>query len=489
MIASAFSRMKHELCAEAPVIEMDTLKKAAVISSKPNLRSAVRTVLPALTLVVVACGGDAGRGDEGARVVDAALTQATTRCVAEETGITVPDGFCATVFADSLGHARHIAVAPNGDVYVNTRSGSNDEGSPPAGGFLVGLRDTNGDGHADLRERFGDSASRQGTGGTGIGIYNGRLFVEADAYILRYDIPAGGLGLTGVPDTVVSGLPLTGDHPMHAFAIDPSGTLYVASGSATNACQVKNRTLESPGVDPCTELNTRGGVWRYAADSTGQRFSAAERYATGIRNAEGMTIGPDGALWTTQHGRDELAGNWPDRYSAEQSQELPAEEFMRVTEGDDFGWPYCYWDGRSQKARVLAPEYGGDGNEVGRCASKKAPVATFPAHWAPNGAVFYTGTQFPEHYRGGVFIAFHGSWNRAPAPQGGYNVTFQPMANDATAGPYEVFATGFPGGTVNPAQATYRPSGVTVGADGALYVTDDQKGRVWRITYNGSGVP
>ncbi len=459
------------------------------MSSKSTLRCTVRAVLPALSLAFVACGGDARRGDEAASAGDAALSQAALPCTAEETGITVPEGFCATVFADSLGHARHLAVAPNGDVYVNTRSTPNDEGSPPAGGFLVALRDTNGDGHADLRKRFGDSASRQGTGGTGIGIYNGRLFVEADAHILRYDMPAGTLGLTGVPDTVVTGLPLTGDHPMHAFAIDPSGTLYVASGSATNSCQMNNRALQSPGLDPCTELETRGGIWRYAADSTGQRFSAAGRYATGIRNAEGMTIGPDGALWTTQHGRDQLAGNWPELYDAEQGQELPAEEFMRVTEGDDFGWPYCYWDGRSQNARVLAPEYGGNGTEVGRCAGRKAPVATFPAHWAPNGAVFYTGAQFPEQYRSGVFIAFHGSWNRAPAPQGGYNVTFQPMANGAATGPHEVFASGFPGGTVNPAQAVYRPSGVTVGADGALYVTDDQKGRVWRITYGGSRRP
>jgi glucose/arabinose dehydrogenase len=432
-----------------------------------------------LPLLALACSsGEKGEGAEGVASLAA--------CADTATGITVPAGFCATVFADSIGHARQVVVAPNGDVYVNTWSGAYyPKSAPPPGGFLVALRDTNRDGRADIVQRFGETSENKGTGGVGLALYNGALFAEAGPRILRYALDATAMAPSAAPDTVITGLPTSGDHPQHSMAIDSSGILYVQSGSASNSCQIKERTAESKGKDPCRELETRGGVWRYDAKVNGQRYTPKERFATGIRNAVGMTIGPDGALWTTQHGRDQLAENWPKLYTPEQGQQLPAEELMRVTEGDDFGWPYCYYDG-DQKKRVLAPEYGGDGGTaVGRCADKKAPAATFPAHWAPNAVVFYTGTQYPERYRGGAFVAFHGSWNRTPGPQGGYNVVFQPMAGGSASGGHEVFADGFAGATVQPDRATYRPAGVAMGGDGALYVTDDVKGRVWRITYGG----
>jgi glucose/arabinose dehydrogenase len=284
---------------------------------------------------------------------------------------------------------------------------------------------------------------------------------------------------------IVSDLPITGDHPMHPFAIDSAGAMYMNSGSASNSCQEKNRTLKSPGHRPCTELETRAGIWRYDANRTGQRFSPAARYATGIRNAVGITIGPDRTPYSTQHGRDQLAENWPALYTPQQGQELPAEELLHIVQGGDYGWPYCYFDG-TQKKLVLAPEYGGDGGKaVGECASKREPVAFFPAHWAPDGLLFYTGSQFPERYRGGAFIAFHGSWNRAPGPQGGYNVVFIPFASGKATGPYEVFADGFAGANKDPAAAAHRPAGLAQGTDGALYITDDAKGRVWRVTYRG----
>ena len=430
------------------------------------------------SLTALACSsGEKGGGER-------AMAAAT--CADSGSGITVPAGFCATVFADSIGHARQLVVAPNGDVYVNTWSGPYYPRSPaPPGGFLVALRDTNADGRADVVQRFGETSENKGTGGVGLALYNGALFAEAGPRILRYPLDETAMVPSTPPDTVIVALPTTGDHPQHSMAIDSSGILYIQSGSASNSCQIRERTAESKGKDPCRELETRGGVWRYDAKVNGQRFSPRDRFATGIRNAVGMTIGPDGALWTTQHGRDQLAENWPKLYTPEQGQELPAEELMRVSEGDDFGWPYCYYDG-AQKKRVLAPEYGGDGGTaVGRCADKGAPAAVFPAHWAPNGVVFYTGTQFPERYRDGAFVAFHGSWNRTPGPQGGYNVVFQPMSGGKASGDFEVFADGFAGTTVQPDRATYRPAGVAMGRDGALYVTDDVKGRVWRIAYGG----
>jgi glucose/arabinose dehydrogenase/mono/diheme cytochrome c family protein len=411
---------------------------------------------------------------------------AAEACVGNDSGITLPPGFCATVFADNIGHARQMVVAPNGVVYVNTWSGRyyrND--TPPAGGFLVALQDTTGDGHADVVARFGPGAETGNAGGTGIALYNGAVYAETNDRIVRYALPAGVVAPSGPPEVIVSGLPLTGDHPMHPFRIDAQGGLYVDLGSATNSCQVANRMPNSPGIQPCTELETRAGIWRYDANRTGQRFSPAERFVTGLRNGEGIAFDATGRMFATQHGRDQLRENWPHLYTPEQGANEPAEELVQLERGADYGWPYCYYDLALHRL-VLAPEYGGDGGKaVGPCADKRAPVAAFPGHWAPNDLLLYNGNQFPAAYRGGAFIAFHGSWNRAPFPQGGYNVVFQPLADGKASGQYVVFADGFAGAVKEPGQAAHRPSGLAIGSDGALYISDDQRGRIWRVTYRG----
>ena len=408
-------------------------------------------------------------------------------CPARDSGIMLPAGFCATVFADNIGHGRQMVFAPNGVLYVNTWSGRyyrND--APPAGGFLVALKDTTGAGRADVVVRFGPGAESSNAGGSGIDFYNGALYAETNDRIVRYPLPAGTVAPSGPPEVVVSGLPLTGDHPMHPFKIDAQGGLYVDLGSATNACQVANRITGSPGIQPCTELETRAGIWRYDANLTGQRFSPAERFVTGLRNGEGIAFDSTGRMFGTQHGRDQLRENWPHLYTPQQGADEPAEELVELERDADYGWPYCYFD-LSQQKLVLAPEYGGDGGKtVGLCANKRAPVAAFPGHWAPNDLLLYYGDQFPTAYQGGAFIAFHGSWNRAPFPQGGYNVVFQPLADGKASGPFVVFADGFAGATKEPGQAAHRPSGLAVGPDGALYISDDQRGRIWRVTYRGS---
>src|SRR6202042_2367958 len=253
------------------------------------------------------------------------------------------------------------------------------------------------------------------------------------------------------------------------------------------ACQSQNRMPNSPGIQPCTELETRAGTWRYDANKTGQTFSPAGRFATGIRNGEGFAFDAAGRLFVTQHGRDQLSQNWPKLYTVEQGADLPAEEVLQLHQDADFGWPECYYD-QNQNKLVLAPEYGGDGGKTaGVCDSKQAPVAAFPGHWAPNDMLIYNGSQFPEPYRGGAFIAFHGSWNRAPLPQGGYNVVFQPLADGKSAGTFVVFADGFAGAHKDPGGAAFRPTGLAEAPDGSLYVSDDVHGRIWRITYNGDG--
>jgi glucose/arabinose dehydrogenase/mono/diheme cytochrome c family protein len=411
---------------------------------------------------------------------------AAAECQNQDTGITLSPGFCATVFADNLGHVRHLAVSSDNVVYANSWSGRyyhND--TPPAGGFLLALKDTTGNGKADVIQRFGPDKSAGAAGGTGIGLYNGALYAELNDKIVRYARAAGEVAPASKSQTVLSGMPLTGDHPMHPFIIDEKGNLFVDMGSATNACQSDNRMPLSPGINPCTELETRAGVWRYDANKTDQTFSAAERYATGIRNGEGFGFDKTGRLYVTQHGRDQLSQNWPKLYTVDQGAELPAEELLELKQGGDYGWPECYYD-QNQKKLVLAPEYGGDGGKtVGVCADKQAPVAAFPGHWAPNDLLIYTGTQFPEPYRGGALIAFHGSWNRAPREQAGYNVIFQPLLNGKAAGEYLVFADGFAGAHKDPGRAAFRPSGLAMGPDGSVYIGDDVHGRIWRVTYSG----
>jgi glucose/arabinose dehydrogenase/mono/diheme cytochrome c family protein len=427
-------------------------------------------------------------GISGAAMAAQAGAPAPAACRRDNGGITLAPGFCASIFADKIGHARHLVVAPNGVVYVNTWSGryyKND--TPPAGGFLVALQDTQGRGHADLIKRFGDSQAQGSAGGTGIAFYNDSVYAEVNDRIVRYPLAQGQIVPTSKPTVIVSGLPLTGDHPMHPFIIDTRGNLFVDLGSATNACQEQNRIAKSPGIQPCTEKETRAGTWKYDANKTDQKFSPAERYASGIRNGEGFAIDDAGRLFVTQHGRDQLSENWSSLYKPADGPELPAEEVVQLAQGRDYGWPECYFDG-AQKKLVLAPEYGGDGGKsVGLCATRTPPAAFFPAHWAPNDLLIVTNDKFPAAYRGGAFIAFHGSWNRAPAPQGGYNIVFQPMTDGKASQHFVVFADGFAGAEKEPGRAAHRPSGLAMGPDGALFISDDQRGRIWRVTYEGTG--
>jgi glucose/arabinose dehydrogenase len=414
---------------------------------------------------------------------------ATTACPQSDAGLKLPAGFCASVFADGIGHARQLVAAPNGVVYVNTWSGryyGND--TPHAGGFLVALQDTTGSGKADVQQRFGETVASGGAGGTGIGLYRGALYAEINDKIVRYVLPKDSIVPTGPAVPVVTGLPLGGDHPMHPFTIDRDGSLYIDVATATNACQVQNRIPKSAGIQPCTELQTRGGIWRYDANGSNQPFSPAGRFATGIRNAEGFAIDGAGHIFVTQHGRDQLHANWPNLYKPEEEATLPAEELLLLKQGRDYGWPECYYDGIRRKL-VLAPEFGGNGGKkVGVCRTKGAPIAAFPAHWAPNAMALYDKAQFPARYRHGVFIAFHGSWDRAPYPQGGYNVVFQSLAGNKASGQCEIFADGFAGAVASPDQARHRPSGVAVAPDGSLFVADDVRGRIYRITYqSGAG--
>lgn len=404
------------------------------------------------------------------------ITMTPLKATADNTGIKLPEGFEASVFADNLGLARHMAVADNGDVYVALEQPENGKG-------VVALRDTDGDGSADKQQYFGD------VNGTGIALHNGYLYFGTDKKIVRWKHQSGELVPGGQQETIVSDFQPGSQHASKAIAIDASGNLYVNVGAPSNACQVDDREAGSPGQDPCPLLEQHAGIWRYDANKTDQQHPAdGERYVTGVRNAIALAWSePHEALYLVQHGRDQLDDMFPEHYTTEQRIRQPAEEFHRVEQGSNLGWPYTYWDAQRGE-RMVAPEYGGDGKTVADNDDYQAPLIGFPAHWAPNDLLFYSDGNFPDKYKDGAFIAFHGSWNRQPEAQGGYCVAFVPM-NDSgqPADEWRVFADNFAGKDklMNPGNAAHRPVGIAQAPDGALYISDSVSGRIWRITYQG----
>ena len=305
-------------------------------------------------------------------------------------------------------------------------------------------------------------------------IRNGYLYAAWSDRVLRYRLTPGQLKPDGEGETVVSGLPSEGGHRAKSLAFGQDGTMYVSVGSATNSCQENDRKDHSPGKDPCRELDRRAGIWQFSADRVGQKFEDGQRFATGLRNALALTTQPGtGALYAAVHGRDQLSDNWG--FSAAMNANNPAEELVRIGQGDDFGWPYCYYSNEHQK-KVLAPEYGGDGQKVGRCTSAKDAILAFPGHWAPLALAFYNGQQFGPKYKGGLFVAFHGSWNRAPLPQEGYRVAFVPFTDGRPSGSYSTFAISKDGPT------SLRASGVAVAPDGSLYISADENQKIWKVS-------
>jgi glucose/arabinose dehydrogenase len=394
-------------------------------------------------------------------------------CAPNDGSLDLPDGFCATVVADTLGPTRHLAVAENSDVYAALDTTVKGHG-------VIALRDTTGDFTADRIEYFIDAA------GSGLRLRDGYLYFGPHTAVWRYRRQPGELVPSGEKEVVVTGYPEQPTHDAKSITFDGEGHLYVNVGAPSNARMEKTRTKGSPGLDPCPQLEMRAGVWRYDADALDQVHpNGGTRYATGIRNVNALRW-DDGVdnLYAVQHGRDQLHTFFPELYTQKESAELPAEEFFRVDEGDNFGWPYCYYDWTQEK-KVLMPEYGGDGETVGRCDHFEDPIQAFPGHWAPNDLLFYTGDAFPKQYRDGAFIAWRGSWNRALLPQQGYKVTYSPFDGKRPAGDDEVFADGFAGADTlqSAGDAEYRPTGLAVGPKGSLYVSDDAQGRIWRITY------
>ncbi|HEY4195824.1 MAG TPA: PQQ-dependent sugar dehydrogenase [Mucilaginibacter sp.] len=389
---------------------------------------------------------------------------------ADNGGLTLPAGFTGSVIADNLGGARHIAVTPQGEIYVKLK------GLEKGKGIL--LLHQNG-GKAEIKTAFGSFP------GTGIAIKSGYLYASSDEEVFRFKLNANNEVIDpNKPEKIVTGLLSRGEHEAKAITLDNAGHLYVNIGAYSNACQVKDRTKGSPGQKGCPILDSAAGIWQFSASKANQHYGDGIRYATGLRNVVGLTWNTqDNQLFVMQHGRDQLHDLFPQYFDQKQSAELPAECMYALKKGDNAGWPYMYYD-QIQHKKMLMPEYGGDGKKEGG-QNAINPAAAYPGHLAPNGLLFYTGNQFPAKYKNGAFIAFHGSWNRAPEPQAGFFVVFQPFKDGRPAGKWEVFADGFAGSAADKAKgnALHRPCGLAQGPDGSIYVSDDNKGTIYKISY------
>lgn len=402
-------------------------------------------------------------------------------------GLYLPDGFEALVVVDSLkGYARHLAVNDNGDIYVKVRLHARSDGYGN-----VALRDLDNDGKADSIVYF--SQYESGQYGTAMRIHNGYLYFSSNLIVYRYKLNPGQLVPDSKLDTVVIDNPPSHAHQTKPLAFDGQGNMYVGWGAGSDACSDGRPGSQGEGVaDPatpeegCPQLLDHGGIWKFDENKLNQRQEDGTRYATGLRSIVGMEWDNNSnSLYAISHGRDNFKMLWPGMYSPWESAMLPAEELFRVHEGLDGGWPYYYYD-QMQEKKLLNPEYGGNKNEANGGKLTK-PIVGFPGHFAPNDLLFYKGDQFPARYKEGVFVVFHGSTNRAPYPQAGYIIAFVPLKDGMASGPWEVFADGFAGvdPIVSNSDALYRPMGLSEGPDGSIYISDTEKGRIWRVMYKG----
>jgi glucose/arabinose dehydrogenase len=408
-------------------------------------------------------------------------TTQSPRCDSESTGLKVPAGFCVQVVADNLGAIRHLAVAGPGRLYVAVRHRQLNLGG------LLALGDGDGDGRYESIDAFGSE------GGVGVTVQPPWLYFAADTRVLRYPLPESDAAAvpTAPPEVWITGLGSAAlDHGAAAMAVDPAaGYMYLAVGTASNACQPEERQMEAPGIHPCPRLEREAGIWRVPLDAApGDLLDRAERWVSGWRFGLGIDWHPGlQRLITAGHGRDQLHELWPAQYSREDERRLPDEEVHIESGGADHGWPYCFHDTAAGGYR-LGPEYAGHPELAATCSGLLPPAALLPAHASPNALAVYTGTQFPADYRGGVFIALHGAYDPALSTVG-RSLVFAPRVGDGL-GAFTTFAAPeHEPGTSAGAESRYLPTGIAVDRDGSLLLAESAQGRIWRISWIGQAAP
>jgi glucose/arabinose dehydrogenase len=374
---------------------------------------------------------------------------------AELANVQLPPGFRVSLFAEGLGYARFMAFSPHGDLMVTSSSrlqagqGCGGGSCADHDGRVFALPDRDGNGVADRVVVYADGLNRP----SGIAYTDGVLHVGAYGEVLRLPDRDGDLQADAV-EVVVPDLPTGPSHWSRTVAFGPDGKMHVHAGSSCNVCEEENER--------------RAAITQFEADGSGGRI-----FARGLRNAVGLAFHPTtGELWATNNSRDLLGDDFPPDYVSV------------VRDGDHFGWPFC-------NLGTPDPDFG----HLGNCAETQLPTVPLPSHSAALGLTFYTGTQFPAGYHGDLFVALHGSWNRSEPV--GYKVVRIPMAG-GTVGQVEDFATGFlpdqwncgnspadlqRGVPICRADAWGRPVDLVVGPDGAMYLSDDLAGAIYRITY------
>ena len=343
--------------------------------------------------------------------------------------ILLPNGFEATIFAEGLNGPRFSHVGPDGHLYVADRRNNR----------IVRLPDENGDGRADSIEIFAEELNAVHS----LVFHEGAWYVGVPSGVIRLE-DTNNDGTADSRTTLIDTYTPPGQHSTRTIEFLPDGRLLISAGSTCNVC------LEE---DP-----RRAAITVYDSPVGQDQLTGEQIFATGLRNAVGLAINPaTGQLWATNNGRD-LMGD-----------DLPPESIYIVEEGKDYGWPFCH------SGDLIDPDMGEDNS----CESVEQPAATMQAHVAPLGMTFYTGNTFPDEYHGDLFIALHGSWNRSSPV--GYSIVRLPLQNgELMRRPVEDFAIGW---LKEDNSADGRPVDVTVGSDGALYVTDDKGGFVYRIQY------
>ncbi|HZQ40278.1 MAG TPA: hypothetical protein VFA87_05780 [Rhizomicrobium sp.] len=385
---------------------------------------------------------------------------------AEPDNLVLPPGFHASVVAEALGPARHLAIRDNGDIYVSTRS----ERDPADAPGIIAIR-LDHSGKVVETQHFSTVS-----GGTGIRFYKGALYADSPTTVYRFTFKGRELAPSAPPDILVDGMPAKG-FPSRGLAFDGKGAMYVTVGASSNICLDPNAPKGGApvGLKPCPSLETRSGVWRFDAEKLNQKFPAdGEQIATGLRDMMAVDWSRDlNGFYGIMQGRNDRI-------------DTVSEELHRIDKGANLGWPYTYYDNAAH-ARLTAPEYGGGEGNVPAEGNYDPPLEALPAHQSPLDLVFYDGKQFPSAYRGGAFVVYHGGAG-ALLPEGhrGYDVMFLPFAH-GTPGQPEPFMEGFAGpapGDRNPGKAAYRPTGAAVAPDGSLYVVEGEKGRLWHVTYS-----
>jgi glucose/arabinose dehydrogenase len=360
-----------------------------------------------------------------------------TGVFATERTVNLPPGFGIRVYATGLGGVRWLGLSPDGVVYATVRGE----------GRVVTLPDADGDGVADEAKTFADGLA----GVHGIAFKDGGVYVATETEIIRLE-DTDKDGAADKRDVLASDLPSGGGHSTRTLAFGPDGKLYVSAGSSCNVCEESDEK--------------RAAINLCSAEGKFERV-----FAEGLRNAVGIEFHPEtNELWSTNNGRDRIGDD------------IPNEAIYKVTDGGNYGWPYCYPDnGKMIPDPDVTPEQG-------FCERVIPPAVSMQAHSAPLGLEFYTGSAFPEQLRGDLFVAFHGSWNRSePTGYKVVRVRFNGGQPDAGAGDLlvEDFATGW----LVSGDSWGRPVDLLTLPDGTMLLTDDAADAIYQIYYKENAGP